>query len=132
MLQGVGDVSRALATRLFEVGVVLQFTIVGTALGGVVAGLSVWFIDARLAEVVAVWTAAWATDQVQFGILEHVTAADFIAPHTTAKLDDLHGRLEPVMDEVHSNGSGVVGVSVVARDGTPVYSDKFGSGNQSA
>jgi DNA-binding CsgD family transcriptional regulator len=77
-----------------------------------------WFVQVMLDQA-----ASRAADEVQLGLLDRVTPADFVAPFTSEHLDDLASRLDPVLGRVQNGTSGILRVNVVARDGTVLYSD---------
>src|SRR5207249_2837380 len=49
-------------------------------------------------------------------------AADFEGPFSGAKLDGLASRLDPFLAPLYEQGSGIVRVNIIARDGTILYS----------
>jgi DNA-binding CsgD family transcriptional regulator len=81
------------------------------------------FIEVRMTELVLGQVMARADDEVELGLLPRVTPADFEPPFTPAKLDDLSARLEPVLERVREQGSGIIRVNLFAPDGTLLYSD---------
>ena len=54
-----------------------------------------WFVQVMLDQA-----ASRAADEVQLGLLDRVTPADFVAPFTSEHLDDLASRLDPVLGRV--------------------------------
>jgi DNA-binding CsgD family transcriptional regulator len=88
----------------------------------IVVGLD-WYIDRRITELVSSQLVERATDQVQFGVLPRVVAADFEPPYTTVRLAELSGRLEGLVDRARQADSGIIRVNLYARDGTVVFSD---------
>jgi DNA-binding CsgD family transcriptional regulator len=80
-------------------------------------------IESQLTELMLTQVVARADDQLELGVLPHVTAADFEPPFTQARLNDLSARLESVLDRVREKHSGVIRVNLFALDGTVVYSD---------
>jgi DNA-binding CsgD family transcriptional regulator len=81
------------------------------------------YVDRRVTELVSLQLVARATDQVQFGVLPRVVAADFEPPYTPARLDELSGRLNGLVDRARQADSGVIRVNLFARDGTVLFSD---------
>jgi DNA-binding CsgD family transcriptional regulator len=81
------------------------------------------FIEWQITELMLAQVLARADDEVELGVLPRVTAADFEPPFTAARIDDLSARLEPVLDRVREQGSGVIRVNLFAADGTVLYSD---------
>jgi len=67
--------------------------------------------------------AARAADQVSIGVTQRTTAGDFEAPFTPARLDALSARLDPLLARARQDGSGLLRVELIARDGTVLYSD---------
>jgi DNA-binding CsgD family transcriptional regulator len=96
-------------------GVIALTVLVALAVGS--------YIDRRVTELIALQLLARATDQVQFGVLPRVVAADFDPPYTSARLDDLSGRLNNLIDRARQANSGVIRVNLFARDGTVLFSD---------
>ncbi|GEM_PF-1345763 len=113
----------AVLQRIRAFGLVARFTLVGAGVALLVASSLAWFIEARLTELMLAQTAARAIDQVQLGILDRVTAADFAPPFTPARLDELAARLDPALVGARQAGSGVIRLNLFARDGTILYSD---------
>lgn len=64
-----------------------------------------------------------AADEVQLGLLDRVTTADFATAASAERIEDLAGRLDPVMERLRNSNSGILRVNVIARDGTILYSD---------
>jgi DNA-binding CsgD family transcriptional regulator len=81
------------------------------------------FIQTRVTELLSSQLVARATDQVDFGLLPRVSAADFDPPYTPARLDELSGRLKGLLDRARESDSGVIRVNLFGRDGTVLYSD---------
>jgi DNA-binding CsgD family transcriptional regulator len=104
-------------------GFVTRFTLLGAVLGVLVGSAVLWLIDTRVTDVLLKQAAARATDQVRLAVLTRVTVDDFAPPHTPAKFESLSARLAPVLGGVQHDGSGIAGVSLVAPDGTVMYSD---------
>jgi DNA-binding CsgD family transcriptional regulator len=67
--------------------------------------------------------AARAADQVSIGVTQRTTAVDFEPPFTSARLDTLSARLDPLLARARQDGSGLLRVELIARDGTVLYSD---------
>lgn len=107
----IGRVPRALAVLAVALGAVCA-TILA------VRAADAWFVQLMLDQV-----ASRAAEQVQLGLLDRVTPADFVPPFTSERLDDLASRLDPVLGRVRNGTSGILRVNVVARDGTVLYSD---------
>lgn len=88
-----------------------------------------WFADGFFVRLLLDRAAARAADEVQLGLLDRITAADFITvgefatPLSTEHLDDLALRLDPVVARLRANGSGILRVNLIGRDGRIVYSD---------
>jgi DNA-binding CsgD family transcriptional regulator len=80
-------------------------------------------IESRMTELMLNQVLARADDEVELGVLPRVSTADFEPPFTPARIDDLSERLEPVLDRVRENHSGVIRVNLFAPDGTVLYSD---------
>ena len=93
------------------------------ALAVLIVGALDWYIDRRITELVSSQLVERATDQVQFGVLPRVVAADFEPPYTTARLAELGGRLEGLVDRARQADSGIIRVNLFAQDGTVVFSD---------
>ena len=115
------DRCRTVLNRLDRVVVLTAVgVLVGVALGGALAS----FISDRLVYAVAEQASATAADEVALGIASQVTAADFNLAGTVGNRDDLRSRLTPILQQIHGNGAEVLGVQLVARDGTLVYTDQ--------
>lgn len=112
-----------LVRRIHPPGLVARFTLVGLAVGLLVASGLAWFIEVRLSDLLLTEVVARAIDQVKLGILDEVDPADFEPPYTVAKLDNLAQRLDPLLVSVRTDNSGVIRLHVFAHDGTVVYSD---------
>jgi DNA-binding CsgD family transcriptional regulator len=80
-------------------------------------------IEWQISELMLTQVLARADDEVELGVLPRVTAADFEPPFTPARIDDVGARLEPVLDRVREQHSGVIRVNLFAPDGTVLYSD---------
>ncbi len=106
-----GHIPRRLAVLTVGLGALLV-TILA------VRAADAWFVHLLLDHA-----ASRAADEVQLGLVDHVTPADFVPPVTTERLDDLAARLDPVLGRVRNGTSGILRVNVVARDGTLLYSD---------
>jgi hypothetical protein len=98
-------------------------TVLGAIVGVAVASATVWGIEMRLAKALLGQVEARAVDQLQLGVLDQLSAADFQPPHTPAKAADLAARLDPLVLRLQQADSGVIRVNLVAADGTIVYSD---------
>jgi DNA-binding CsgD family transcriptional regulator len=77
-----------------------------------------WFVRLMLDQA-----ASRAADEVQLGLVDRVTPADFAPPFTPERLDELASRLDPVLGRVRNGSSPILRVNLVARDGTVLYSD---------
>ena len=112
-----------LVQRLPHLGPVASVTVLGAIVGVAVASATVWGIDMRLATSMLGQVEARAVDQLQLGVLDQLSAADFQPPHTPAKAAELAARLDPLVVRLRRADSGVIRVNLVAADGTIVYSD---------
>ncbi|MBI4492245.1 MAG: EAL domain-containing protein [Chloroflexi bacterium] len=113
-----------LIDQLRRLSLAARFTLVGGALGVLVAVGLAWYIDSRLTDLLLDQMAARAVDQAQLGIVgRHVTAADFEPPYPPDKLDDLEARLAPLLVLVQQRNSGIIRLHIFARDGTVLFSD---------
>lgn len=98
---------------------VLALLMVALCLTVIAAGFAdAWFLQLMLDQA-----ASRAADEVQLGLLDNVTTADFAAPYTRQRLDDLAARLDPLLLRVRGGAYGILRVNIVARDGTILYSD---------
>lgn len=68
-----------------------------------------------------------AREEVQLGLVGRVSAGDFAPPFTGDRLDNIADRLDPVLTRLRSDGSGILRINLIARDGTVVYSDLRGA-----
>ena len=107
----IGRVPRALAVLALGLGALFATILAVRAADG-------WFVQLMLDQA-----ASRAADEVQLGLLDRVTPADFQPPFTAERLDELASRLDPVLGRVRNGTSGILRVNVVARDGTVLYSD---------
>lgn len=98
-------------------GVMVVLTLV------VMSALAAWVADAWLIHLMLDQTASRAADEVQLGLLDRVSPADFEAPFTPDRLEDLSSRLDPVLTRLRTGRSAILRVNVIARDGTILYSD---------
>jgi DNA-binding CsgD family transcriptional regulator len=80
-------------------------------------------VDAWFVQLMLDHAATRAADEVQLGLVDRVTPADFAPPYAPERLDDLAARLDPVLGRVRNETSGILRVNIVARDGTILYSD---------
>jgi DNA-binding CsgD family transcriptional regulator len=119
-------VIRSTVLQLRRTSLVLEGTLIGLAVGIVVAAGVGWVLEARLADVLVRELSARAADHLQLGIVDHVTALDFAPPHTPAKLQDLRTRVGPTFDRLSHDGSGVASRDLLGPDGARVYSDQPG------
>ena len=110
-------------TRLAELWRPTRLTLVAGLACAIWAGIVAWAIETRLTELMLAQVAARAGDQVQLVIVPHVTAADFEPPLTSARLEALTARLDPLLDRARQEGSGILRLNLFARDGTIIYSD---------
>jgi DNA-binding CsgD family transcriptional regulator len=60
---------------------------------------------------------------VAIGVTQRTTAGDFELPFTSARLEALSARLDPLLARARQDGSGLLRVELIARDGTVLYSD---------
>jgi len=79
--------------------------------------------DDRMRAMLVEQVAARASDQVAIGVTQRTTAGDFEPPFTSARLDALSARLDPLLARARQDGSGLLRVELIARDGTVLYSD---------
>ena len=108
---GLGRVPRSLVTLAIAFSALLASVVA-------VRAADAWFVRLMLAQV-----ASRAVDEVQLGLVDRVTPADFVPPFTSDGLAELASRLDPVLGRVHDGSSGVLRINLVARDGTVLYSD---------
>ncbi len=108
---------------LRNLSLLTRFTLIGAIVGLLVASGVAWLITTRVTQLVLQQAAIQAVDQIELGVLANVDAADFQAPYTPERLDNLDGRLRPLLERVRRDGSGVLRVHVFAPDGTVIYSD---------
>lgn len=106
-----------------RLGRVAYLVLTCAALGAVFVGASAWFIETRVTDLMLDRVTARAVDQVQLGVLQRVRAADFGLPHTPEKIAALAERLDPLLARAQGTDSGILRVTLVALDGTVVYSD---------
>jgi DNA-binding CsgD family transcriptional regulator len=66
-------------------------------------------------------------DQVHLGVVSSATPFDLEAPHTADKAEDLRLRLQPLLSRIAERESGIIGLNIIATDGTVVYSDTPGA-----
>src|SRR5207247_2491934 len=118
---GLGRLSR-IASGARTIGPVARFTVMGIAVGSLIAGASIWGIDTYLTNVMIGLVAQRAADQANLAVLNHVNPVDFEPPYPEAKLDELGARLRPSLTPLYENRSGVVRVNIMARDGTIIFS----------
>ncbi|MFN8637255.1 MAG: EAL domain-containing protein [Chloroflexota bacterium] len=122
-LGGMRRVGKCLADGVRRSGLVARFTVVGATVALLVATVLAGLIETRLSEYIRDLTIARAVDQVELGILDHVTAADFQPPFTPERIDELGQRLDPHLTGLIETRSGVLRLHLFARDGTVIYSD---------
>ena len=106
---------------------VAWYTLSGVLVGIVCGTLLFWFIEVHIAGIVEAEASRRAVDQVHLGVLSSATPADLEAPHTAEKAEDLRLRLQPLLSRVAEHESGIVGLNIIADDGTVVYSDTPGA-----
>src|SRR4051812_38295040 len=104
-------------------GLVTRFTIIGATMALLIATTLAGLIEARLSEYIMDLTVERAIDQVELGLLGNVSPADFKAPYTQDRLDDLATRLDPHLSALHESRSGILRLHLFAPDGTVLYSD---------
>jgi DNA-binding CsgD family transcriptional regulator len=102
---------------------VARLTFLGVAVGVAIPSIAVQLVESRVTDVLLSQATARASDQVQLAIQERVRPPDFTSSHSPDELADLHARLAPTLGRVRADGTGVLGVSLVARDGTVLYAD---------
>jgi DNA-binding CsgD family transcriptional regulator len=100
-----------------------RWSLTGMLIASILALANSWFLDTEVTRLLLAQSRARAMDHVRLGILSHVNAEDFIAPHTRARLADIQARLNPVLAGLSANGAGTVDVDLVAADGTIIYSE---------
>lgn len=96
------------------------------ALGLVIGLLTValgWTTDGLLLKLLLEQAAVRAADEVQLGLLDRVTPADFAYP-ADDQLDALAARLDPVVARLRGDGSGILRINLISDDGRIVYSDR--------
>jgi DNA-binding CsgD family transcriptional regulator len=113
----------AAARRVRSLTPVASLTLIGIALGVVISSVAVQLVESRLTDLLLSQAAARASDQVALAIQERVSAADFASANSPDQLAEFHARLAPTLGRVRADGTGVLGVSLVSRDGTVVYAD---------
>ncbi|MGE3907997.1 MAG: putative bifunctional diguanylate cyclase/phosphodiesterase [Chloroflexota bacterium] len=84
---------------------------------------SAWLIEQRLTEHILELTVLRATDQVELGIIGHVSAADFRVPFPPDRYEQLASRLDVYLGRVIRSGRGVLRMHLFGPDGTVIYSD---------
>jgi diguanylate cyclase (GGDEF)-like protein/PAS domain S-box-containing protein len=104
-------------------GLVARFTIVGATMALLIATTLAGLIEARLSEYIMDLTIERAMDQVELGILQSVSPADFQPPYTPERLANLAARLDPHLAILHESRSGILRLHLFAPDGTVIYSD---------
>jgi DNA-binding CsgD family transcriptional regulator len=98
----------------------------GLAMGLAALVLSValaWLADGFLVRLLLHQAANRAAEEVQLGLVDRVTLADFATPVGPARLDDLALRLDPFIARLRNDSSGILRVNVIGNDGTILYSD---------
>src|SRR5436190_5882525 len=123
MLAALKRVATVVGQHARRPGLVTRFTIIGASMALLIATTLAGLIEARLSEYIMDLTVERAIDQVQLGILDNVTPADFAAPFTPDRLNNLATRLDPHLATLHQNRSGVLRLHLFAPDGTVIYSD---------
>lgn len=88
-----------------------------------IAGAASTAVDRYLTGLLLNQVAARAVDHVQVAIEPRVQAADFDTPYTADKLEDVDTRLDTILTRARQDGSGIIRVSLLTRDGTVLYSD---------
>jgi DNA-binding NarL/FixJ family response regulator len=115
--------AHALTRRVCAVGCAARAALPALLAAVLVAAGVAAYLEHRVAELLLGQVVARATDQVQLGVLQRVSLADFEPPYTRAELDDLATRLDPLLARARQEGSGVLRLNLFARDGTILYSD---------
>jgi DNA-binding CsgD family transcriptional regulator len=82
-----------------------------------------WLVDEFIVRLLLDQAATRAADEVQLGLLDRVTLADFATPEAADHLDDLAQRLDPVIARLRNDTSSILRVNVIGHDGTILYSD---------
>jgi RNA polymerase sigma factor (sigma-70 family) len=82
-----------------------------------------WLADGFIVRLLLDQAATRAADEVQLGLLDRVTAADFEPPYDAARFETLAARLDPVIARLRASDGRVLRVNVIARDGTILFSD---------
>jgi hypothetical protein len=110
-------------TRVRRIGLIVRFSLIGLTVGLLVASALAWYIENRLTELVLDQLTQRAVDQAELVVGSRVTNADFEPPYTRAKLDNLAGRLAPLLQQDRLRSAGLLRLKLYARDGTILYSD---------
>jgi DNA-binding CsgD family transcriptional regulator len=82
-----------------------------------------WLADGLMVRLLLDQAAGRAAVEVQLGLLDRVTPADFDPPFDADRLANLAFRLDPVIARVRGSDSALLRVNVIARDGTILFSD---------
>ena len=117
------ELARVITRRYLTLGHNSRFAMACFMLCAIAGSAVCWQIDRSMNQILIAHATSRALDQVYLGIRDHVTADDFIPPYSQAKLDELSGRLSPILARARQRGSGVLRVNLFARDGTIIYSD---------
>jgi len=103
---------------------ITRFSVVGAAVGLIVAAVVSSLVDAGLSEFMRGHVTARARDQIELGVLRYVLEpSDFLPPHSVDRIEGIASRLDPVLAGVRREGSGVIGLQVFSADGTVIYAD---------
>jgi DNA-binding CsgD family transcriptional regulator len=103
-----------------------RWSLTGMLIASILSLANSWFLDTEVTRLLLAQSRARAIDHVRLGILSHVNAEDFAAPHTRERLADIQTRLNPVLAGLSGNGAGTVDVDLIAADGTIIYSETPG------
>ena len=80
-------------------------------------------VDRYLTELLLNQVVARAADHVEVAVTPHVNPQEFEPPYTADKLDDADSRLDTILTRARQDGSGIIRVTLLTRDGTVLYSD---------
>ena len=103
-----------------------RWWLMGMLVGSIVAVANSWFLHDRITQTLMTQSTARAMEHVQFGLLGRLRAQDFAPPHTPEVLADIQDLLDPVLLRMSADGSGTLGVDLLAPDGGIIYSNQPG------
>jgi DNA-binding CsgD family transcriptional regulator len=109
-----------------RLGPIARWGLTGMLIASILALANSWLLDYHITRLLLAQSTARATDHVQLGILSHVTADDFLPPHSLERLADIKARLDPVLAPLSTNDPGTIDIDLVAADGTIIYSGYSG------